>query len=562
VQHLDPQAVTGAPAAVELSSDEGIELLWDAPQTSPPPSPWRATDGGWAWHLAYDPDAPVPDDELPSPLPTLVTIGARDGRQLLVNMEAMGSVSVTGDDGAVDDFLRAVVLELSTDDELADSYVTVCGCDFDDLSSLERVQIADAPGIHHQLESASVAAREAIGETTSFVYRTGPRGGHLEARVAVVRTPDKASAAQLIAAARPHCGVAVLVTGSLEGVGGRITLDGSGGGRIDPLGVEFRPVGVPQQTAEETLSLLTEEPLVSEVLLIPQADLDSSNGDTPPASTYTGQSVQGTAVANGSAPATNVAESDLRLHEPSAIRLLVQVLGRPAVPDRPDLGRRELVLTTYLACKGRPISTASVMDAVWNGRAVQDKTVWNLIGRTRTALGTFEDGTPVMPPVDRLTNSLRLSDGVVTDIQLLRSRVDQATASSSARAIELLRGGLSVVHGPPFDAAGYDWAHHTEQYVAEASALIENAAEALVKLALAGGDIDLAREALVHGLRGMPGNEVLYRARMRLEYQAGNLAGVDAAYSELNGFLTDLASEPCAETVELFRRLTGRTHRV
>ena len=237
--------------------------------------------------------------------------------------------------------------------------------------------------------------------------------------------------------------------------------------------------------------------------------------------------------------------------------MLVRVLGKPSIPERADLVRRELVLAVYLACKGRPVSTSSVQDAVWNGRAVQPKTVWNLVGRTRSKLGVFEDGTAVMPQVDRLQNTLQLADGVVTDHAVLRSLYEQALVVSSTEAVGLLRSGLSLVEGPPFDAAGYDWAHHTEQYVADASALIERSAEQLVELAGNAGDADLAREAIMFGLRGLPGNEVLYRARMRLEHQAGNLTAVRSAYSALVSFLDELEAEPSSATLELYRQLTG-----
>jgi hypothetical protein len=194
---------------------------------------------------------------------------------------------------------------------------------------------------------------------------------------------------------------------------------------------------------------------------------------------------------------------------------------------------------------------------VWNGRAVQDKTLWNLIARTRSALGTFEDGTPVMPQADRQTNTLHLSDGVRTDCDLLRAAYKKSLTASPDQALTELSSALDLIEGPPFDAVGYDWAHHTYQLVAEASDLIERAAERVVALAEDAGDIETARHALVQGLRGLPGNEVLYRLRMTLEHQAGNLAAVKGAYVELLGFLADLDTDPSDATVNLYQRLTA-----
>ena len=47
-----------------------------------------------------------------------------------------------------------------------------------------------------------------------------------------------------------------------------------------------------------------------------------------------------------------------------------------------------------------------------------------------------------------------------------------------------MREGLELVDGPPFDAAGYDWAHR-DQDVAEACTLIEVSTKQLVDLTLA-----------------------------------------------------------------------------
>lgn len=111
IADLDRRRLTGAPVAIELSDTAGIELLWDTPQPDAKAG-WTAADGGWAWRLPYDPDAPVPADELPAAIPALVTIGQRDGRQLMVDLEAYGTVTVTGDPDHVDAFLRATAVEL------------------------------------------------------------------------------------------------------------------------------------------------------------------------------------------------------------------------------------------------------------------------------------------------------------------------------------------------------------------------------------------------------------------------------------------------------------------
>jgi hypothetical protein len=207
------------------------------------------------------------------------------------------------------------------------------------------------------------------------------------------------------------------------------------------------------------------------------------------------------------------------------------------------------------------VNASAVQDALWNGQAVQGKTVWNLVGRTRTALGQLPDGTWALPPSDRNRRMRGLAPGVTTDLAILRHLYEQALDVSSAEAIGLLRQGLALVEGPPFDADRYDWAHHGTQDVAEASRLVEQASEQLVDLALDNDDIDTARESITQGLRGLPGDEILYRLRMRVEHHAGNLPGVTAAYDELLRYLAELETEPSPSTVELHRELLGTVRR-
>ena len=64
---------------------------------------------------------------------------------------------------------------------------------------------------------------------------------------------------------------------------------------------------------------------------------------------------------------------------------------------------------------------------------------------------------------------------------------------------------------------------------------------------------------------GLPGNELLYRARMRIEAHAGNHAGVRSVYAELVSVLQDLgggphdSGDPSPATRQLFEQLVERS---
>jgi DNA-binding SARP family transcriptional activator len=85
--------------------------------------------------------------------------------------------------------------------------------------------------------------------------------------------------------------------------------------------------------------------------------------------------------------------------------------------------------------------------------------------------------------------------------------------------------------------------------------VIVRAVEQLVTLALEAGQYDVARHAISRGLRGLPGDEHLYRLRMRLEAHAGNTLGIVSAYKELCVYLADLGLEPSPDTATLYNEL-------
>lgn len=573
VAGLDRRTLTRAPVAVELSETAGIEVLWDSPQPGSPP-PWTDADGGWAWRLAFDPDAPVPTDELPAAIPALVTVGQREGRQLMVDLEAYGTVTVSGDAAPVENLLRSVAVELAAGQDLADASVLTVGLD----AGVERLdRLVPSPRIDDAIAHLDCARRSVSAALTAaridgtFAARAGS-STPLDVTVVVGGPATSDHVARLVHAAPPRRGVAALFfTDKADtGAGAHIELRADGTARLEPLGVDFTPAALPVPAAtqvDELFEALEDtEGLDGPRETGPSLDISPSgrprsNGHRP----FSGDGEQPAGEVDDGAPyegqpclfppdESGAGDNDA---EPA---MLVRVLGAPTIPDRPDLGRRELILTTLLACRGGPIAASAAQDALWGGKPVEPKTVWNVIGATRRALGDLPDGTPVMPPADRDKGTLRVSPGVSTDLVLLAGLVARADTAPSSEAIGLLRNGLELVTGPPFDAVGYDWAHR-DQDVAHASALIERAAQNLVDLALDAGLVDVARDAVTRSVRGLPGNEQLYRCRMRVEHHAGNLAGVSAAYDELVAYLADLETEPSPATTALYQDLVRPVRR-
>lgn len=88
-----------------------IHLILATPCELEPPPPFHAAGPG-NWFLPAD--APLPEvDGVLAPLPTLVTIGSRPGEHLLVDLERMGMLTVTGSAERTSGLLRYLVAELS-----------------------------------------------------------------------------------------------------------------------------------------------------------------------------------------------------------------------------------------------------------------------------------------------------------------------------------------------------------------------------------------------------------------------------------------------------------------
>ena len=593
IRDLDPRKITGAPLAVELSDEAGIEILWDAPQHSPTVGEWRAADGGWAWRLDYDPESPVPPDELPAGIPALVTIGQREGRQLLIDLEAFGTLSVTGPPDCAAGLLRSVALELACGNDLADAYVSIVDIDVDPL-------VAPRHRLTAQTLTEAIEAAENAVDSVGAAIRHDSRADTFRARIGgaapIEATVIVASGCQgsIGATFSPRRGAALVMASDCAAIaegGARIEISGDGlSARLEPLGIDFTPVRLDASTADalaaatvavvdlpevgpDAVDLSTDRPYAPEdhadtgIPTVVEPVIATShrvNGHEPGANaTYVFfadvDAEQTTNDAPSNAPGEPITDSDGQLFtaESAGPELVVRVLGVPSIPDRPDIGRRELILAVLLACRGGTLAASAAQDALWGGKPVEPKTVWNFVAAVRRALGDFDDGTPVMPAADRAHGTLRLHPRVTTDLDVLRRAIAAADDMSSTEAMSTLRDALSMVDGPPFDAVGYDWAHR-DQDVAEAARVIEQAVDRLVALAVEAGQHDLARHAISRGLRGLPGDEHLYRLRMRLEAHAGNTRGLVAAYEELCVYLTDLEVEPSPATVALYNELRSQ----
>ena len=570
------------PVAVELSDLTGIELLWDEPMPSAP-APWEATPGGWSWRLLYDASAEVPEAMLPAAVPGLVTLGRRDDAQFLVDLEAFGSVSIVGDTRAAEDVMRAMVLELGAGEELSDAWVSTVGLGVDGVEQLARVQArTEAEALSHARGILADERRvmDEGGVDNTFLLRASGPPATREVTVIAVRADSCAVVDELVALAEPRSGLALVILGAADGAGLRVVVDAAGGTELDPLGVVLDAVGVSHEAAANTAVLLeaAAQPVQTKDLsdVVKLNDDDDVEADAPVERPMPSalDAVDDVAAVVGPEGVDFAAAGDLlsagdddEWVRPSPA-LLVRVLGVPRLEPAPaSMSRLERMVVVYLAAVGGEAPASRVRDAVWNGRRRSSKTFSNTVSRIRAQLGpdivpgrltdprSGDDGTAAV----RLVNTL-------TDLDVMESMVGHAHRLPSSEALRLLLEALELVTGEPFDDLSCEWPN-TEQLRYRASQTIEGAALRAVELALAADDLVAARQAVGRGLVGLPGNEVLYRARMRIEAQAGNRAGVRLVYTELLSVLEDLsgdahdAGDPSPATQQLFAQLIEGSHR-
>lgn len=499
---LTPTDITGQPFAIELSEDSGLELLWTSPNRTAL-EPWRATDDGWAWQLAYDPDRPVDLVDRPAAIPALVTIGRRDGNQLLLNLEAVGTLAVDGDDRPTAEFVRALVAELAVGEILSDTYLVTTGIDLDGLADCDRLQRRARDDARSVLDTAVETSRAFLRDhalDTTFAARLG---GDASGRETTIVAVDDEYAAPLHDHVAPGLAVCLIYTGAASNAP-CVRIVGDDMAVLEPHGIQFQPATLPITTVEAVSDLLDE----------------ATEPYSPPSP----------ALEVDSEPATDPEPIDLGGDDddwtPPDPAVLVRVLGAPEVVGV-TLGRIETSIITYLASHDGRRRDEQVINAVWNGRAIEPKTLWNRISKIRAVLGP-----ELVPP--RLPNSpdVVISPRVMTDLDVLSSLRDRAPRVSEAEALQLLLDGLDLIDGVPFDSAEYEWSFESQDH-ALACETVEAATLDCVEIAMNLGDLVAARRAVTQGLRALPLNEPLYRARMRIEAASGNPDGVRRALGEL-----------------------------
>jgi nucleoid-associated protein YgaU len=517
-----------------------IHLVLATPYGHPPPAPFQVAPTG-SWVLPADARLPDASDSVP-PMPALVTVGSRPHQHLLVDLERIGMLTITGHPGRCLDLLRYLVAELAHNPWSGLVEVTLAGFPPEQAQALASLN-PDRIRVAASLPDAVAGLRRRIDRTTAALGTHGLRDS-VQGRVSDTAADwapellivhdagdDRGLLDDLggaLTEAGRRCAVAV-VTGTPPATAGNtsITVTEQGSLRAAFLSEvdEMPAAALPEHLLGELAALMrragstTDHP-------VPPADepwaagTDATGHRSGATSHHPLVTAAAAAVLRDDTPALPVptigAPGEPTLDEavtawrdggpPSVPR--VEVLGpvRVTATGHPPAHRPRLCreLVVYLVARGAAGATAEeIARDLWPHQQVPPAVRTDVIAATRRWLAHGPDGEPWLPEAGG-DGRYRLRDGLAVDWHLFRRLRARAERQGTAGLADL-RAAMWLVRGAPLDGTDggghgarlpFRWLPASPVAPHLLRAGIVDAAHQLVDACLAVGDINTARWAV------------------------------------------------------------------
>ena len=504
-------------AVVRVGTDGTVELVLTGEATMP--APWEGT--ARRWELPGSTPVELLAEAARSvgaPCVALTQLGVdTDGREVLVDLEALGVLSVVAPAEPADAVVRGIAATLAT--SIFAEVANLVGVGLGEEVFLGHHQAHVAPSIDDALElAATLVGTTASAKQSTFVLRARHTSGEAWEPAIVLAASsaaDEVTPEVVRSAARHRGGLAVVVAGDAPGAPWTLRA-APDAWTLEPLGIPLVPVGLTAGEVEELHDVLRQaaEPLIGE-----DADDDADPDDIP-----AGASTAAIDTAGADEPGADGQQPEL----PWSI--LVRLLGAVEVVDRE--GRpasfersKTLELIAWLTLHRDRSTRVGARTALWE-LDVRDATFANVVSEARRAMARL-----VEPPTGEewlgrtLTDVLPLHQAVVSDADLVRCRLHQARLQPPELAIETLRPAVELIRDMPFAGTGYLWPD-AEGITSNLVLLATSAATELAGHHLSMGDVDGVFWATGQGLKVLPGHEELIALRMRAHARAGDLSGV------------------------------------
>lgn len=567
----------------------GVELTLTGPCELP--APWAGRANRWTLPGQVPIEVIAPEARSSgAPCIALVQLGvAADGRDLFVDLEALGIVSIDAPADLADGVVAAVAATLGSSVFAEVARLVGVGVPIEAFVSHRHADVCATT------EEAVALAGELIGSTgestdSTFAMRSRMVGGEAW-EPAVVLVGSTAGATGTPIEVVPSRGLAVVFAAAVpadaritfaEGVWRFAVARGADG--VEPI--EFTPVSLSPAVVRAIDELLVDAaaPLVDPELDDASADvggIDAGDGDADTdsgaageeagdadageagerdesddtRSDRTGDPVDAGDVVDAVQPVDAAGHHDAPLivlppppdasPGPDALdppgsaddeyvdapwSIMVRLLGEVEVMDvGGNVARFEKSKTreliAWLSTHRERATRSGARTALWD-LDVRDETFANVVSAARRTMARL-----VAPPDGEewlaRTNTARLPlhRAVVTDADLVEARLAAARLQPPHLAVDTLEPAVALIRGMPFEGTSYLWPD-AEGLTSHLVLLATSAAAELAAHHLSLGDVEGVFRATGQGLRVLAGHEELIALRMRAHAQAGDHAGV------------------------------------
>jgi nucleoid-associated protein YgaU/DNA-binding SARP family transcriptional activator len=509
-----------------------IDVLLEEPDVNPPTG-WMVEASGEVWATPRGQSA---DSESSCVAPLLATLGRPDGNtELLYDLEAAGSTTLTGDADTALRLVRSILREIvHQPDEVA--VVTV-----GDLPVPDDPRVRTAAAWDEIADDVLTWARQSARALqahkldSAFIARGSGRSidGTIPMLLVVDSVPDDERFEELLGLAHRGAAVAILVISGDRTVGTSVLLADERL-TVPSLGLELEAQGIDEEAADD----------IDE--LVEAADRPATAKEPEP---------------NGHALSSKMHASPNR--EPYTdpdFDVLVRLLGQiEAEGGREPLKPKQLGLLTYIATHPG-CSAEQVEEALWpDPIATRRHRLHITLSQIRSAIGPQH-----LPPFED-EGSYRVADSVRTDLDLFERRIQYADGKPALEAIPILRGSLELVTGAPFSynsrgRGSFAWVD-TEHWMSTTEASVVKAAWDLWQLYTDNDDSDGAIWAAQRGLLASPTNTELTNCLLRAYATRGDQGAAERVYRSHVRALDRLdLGEPEDSTVELWDELAEHAH--
>ena len=521
------------PSIVGVTMGSGRASIHLSSPVEAPPG-FHVGDDGTTWTMANDTGLELllsEADGVPAPLPTLATVGKKDGDEFLLNLEHMANLNLEGNHQAIIELCGAMAMQLASS-HLADDLTVLCVGFGRELTVLERVEhVPDLASATERIRRHQRQNQALLGSHSPVDRsRIGGNGDFsLPMVVLVPHRLEREDASELLETCDSSVSV---VAHGLDGASWVGQLNESGL-LLQPIGLQLEAHGLP------------------DAAIAAFAELASSAKDTEGVDLTVPPEPQSIEV----------------IHDSSSIGLLavdieVRVLGTVDVlgAAQPFTSRRALDLVTYLAFHPEGADRDQLRTHIWpSDEPPSESTLANTVSRARKALGTNEDGDLYLPRVSA-KGIYQLRDGVGTDVGRFEALISAARKDGGERGREQLQSALDLIRGTPFTGGAGDmfrWADFGLR--THIDCLVDTAAHELAARCLEVGDTDSAKRAVLTSLQLVGVCEQCYR--LRLTAAAENPTEVRQIMAELVHLLKRESNQPESddligpELLELYEQL-------